>query len=108
MDAGPFSISLTVKSLKAARAFYETLGFEVIDGDGTSWAMLQRGSSKIGLFEGMFEDNLITFNPSDTRAVASALVANGYEIESGSGESDDAVHFMVTDPDGNKILFDQI
>jgi catechol 2,3-dioxygenase-like lactoylglutathione lyase family enzyme len=108
MDAGPFSISLAVKSLSTSLAFYETLGFEAFDGDGSSWAMLQYGSSKIGLFEGMFEKNLITFNPPDVRAVASALVANGYEIESGSGESDGAVHFAVTDPDGNKILFDQI
>lgn len=108
MDTGPLSISLAVKSLRASLAFYETLGFEVVDGDGSSWAMLHRGSSRIGLFEGMFETNLITFNPPNARAVASTLVANGYEIQSGAGGSDGAVHFMVTDPDGNKILFDQI
>jgi catechol 2,3-dioxygenase-like lactoylglutathione lyase family enzyme len=107
VDAGPLSISLTVKNLGASRAFYQTLGFEVFDGDGETWAMLQRGSAKIGLFEGMFEDNMLTFNPPDVRAVASALVADGYEIESGAGRSDEVVHFMVKDPDGNLILFDQ-
>lgn len=108
MDTGPLSISLAVKNLKASRAFYKTLGFTVIDGDGKSWAMMQRGSAKIGLFEGMFEGNMLTFNPPDVRAVASALVADGYEIESGSGGSDDEVHFVVSDPDGNRILFDRV
>lgn len=108
VDTGPFSISLAVKNLQASRAFYRALGFTVIDGDGKSWAMMQRGSAKIGLFEGMFEGNMLTFNPPDVRAVASALVADGYEIESGSGGSDDEVHFIVSDPDGNRILFDQI
>ncbi|MFW2380559.1 MAG: VOC family protein [Acidimicrobiales bacterium] len=107
MDTGPFSISLAVKNLSASRSFYRTLGFKVIDGDGETWAMMQRHETKIGLFEGMFEDNMLTFSPSDCRAVASALVADGYEIESGAGASDDSVHFMVSDPDGNRILFDQ-
>ena len=101
------SISLAVKNLGTSRAFYETLGFEGFDGDGETWVMMRRDSAMIGLFEGMFEDNILTFRSPDVRAVASTLVADGYEIESGAGESDDLVHFMVLDPDGNRILFDQ-
>ncbi|MBT8240091.1 MAG: VOC family protein [Acidimicrobiia bacterium] len=108
METGPLSISLAVRSLGASRAFYQTLGFEAFDGDGETWAIMRRDSDKIGLFEGMFEDNMLTFSSPDARAVASALVADGYEIESGASESEDVVHFMVLDPDGNRILFDQV
>ncbi len=106
-DPGTFSLSLNVKNLSASRLFYESVGFHAIDGDGKSWVMVERDGTRIGLFEDMIDRNMLTFQPADARAVASGLVADGYEIEAGSGSGDSTVHFIVHDPDGNPLLFDQ-
>ncbi|NJN16905.1 MAG: VOC family protein [Oscillochloris sp.] len=109
MELGSFSISLTVKDLAASRAFYERLGFEVFDGDPAhNWLMMRNGSAKIGLFHGMFEQNIITFNPPDVRAIQREVKAAGGTFvkeadEAGSGPD----HATMLDPDGNPILLDQ-
>jgi catechol 2,3-dioxygenase-like lactoylglutathione lyase family enzyme len=121
MDLGAFSVSLTVKDLEASRRFYEKLGFVPLMGEaGDGWLILKNGDHVIGLFQGMFERNMLTFNPgwdSDAKAVESytdvrelqrELKAQGVEFvsevdESGSGPGS----FIVVDPDGNPILLDQ-
>jgi catechol 2,3-dioxygenase-like lactoylglutathione lyase family enzyme len=117
---GAFSVSLAVKDLATSRAFYQKLGFEPVGGDGTKWLILRSGTTTIGLFEGMFEKNLMTFNPgwdaacntlaefTDVRELQRRVRAAGIEpatpvAESGSGPGS----FIVVDPDGNPILFDQ-
>ena len=109
MDLGHFSVSLAVKDIKASRAFYEKLGFEVIDGDeAQNWLILRNGDAKIGLFQGMFDHNILTFNPSDARAIQRKLKAEGVTL---TLEADEAAtgpaHITLTDPDGNAILIDQ-
>lgn len=106
-DAGPFSLNLNVKSLQASCSFYETVGFHATDGDGKSWVMMERDGSRLRLLEGVIDHNMLTFRPTDARSVAAKLVSDGYEIEAGSGQSDSSVHFIVHDPDGNPLLFDQ-
>jgi catechol 2,3-dioxygenase-like lactoylglutathione lyase family enzyme len=121
MELGAFSVSLAVKDLAASRAFYEQLGFEAFMGEAEQgWLMLRNGDHVIGLFQGMFERNLLTFNPgwdqraqeveafTDVRALQRTLRERGVEVvsevdESGSGPGS----FIVVDPDGNPILFDQ-
>ncbi|WP_406739120.1 VOC family protein [Streptomyces sp. NBC_00853] len=121
MDLGAFSMSLTVRDLDASRAFYENLGFAAFGGDpGQGWLILKNGDVVIGLFMGMFEKNMLTFNPgwdssaralesfTDVREVQQRLKAQGVEFltevdESGSGPGS----FLVVDPDGNPVLFDQ-
>ncbi|MGB7364741.1 MAG: VOC family protein, partial [Rhodococcus sp. (in: high G+C Gram-positive bacteria)] len=100
-------ISLAVRDLTASRAFYETLGFTVLDGDEQSWVLLANGAAKIGLFQGMFEKNIITFTPPDARAVERGVTGAGYALESGTEGDAGPTHFMVTDPDGNMVMFDQ-
>ena len=109
MDLGIFSISLAVKDLKASRAFYEKLGFAVFDGDeAQNWLMLRNGTTKIGLFQDMFEHNTLTFNPEDVRGIQKQLKAQGITLMS---EADDSTtgpaHVVLMDPDGNPILIDQ-
>lgn len=106
---GAFSISLAVKDIAASRAFYEKLGFEVFDGDQTkNWLMLRNGDTKIGLFQGMFEDNILTFNPSDVRAIQRDLKAKGITPTVAADEATTGpAHMVLTDPDGNGILIDQ-
>lgn len=109
MDLGTFSISLAVKDIKASRAFYEKLGFVVFDGkEEENWLMLRSGEAKIGLFQGMFPQNTITFNPPDVRAVQKAMKANGLALMQ---EADEATtgpaHAFLLDPDGNPVLLDQ-
>lgn len=108
MDLGTFSVSLTVQDIAASRAFYEKLGFEVIDGkQDENWLILGSGEAKIGLFQGMFDRNLLTFNPTDVRSIQAHLKAEGVElILEAQGESGPA-HITLVDPDGNPILFDQ-
>ena len=78
MELGSFSVSLTVKDIKASRAFYEKLGFEVFDGnEDHNWLMMRCGSTKIGLFQDMFEQNVLTFNPQDVRAIQKKLKEEG-------------------------------
>jgi len=110
MDLGRFSVSLAVKDLAKSRAFYETFGFEMVAGvPEQNWIILQNGEAKIGLFQGMFEDNILTFNPSDARGIQKALKAAGLEIEREAEDEDGEgpTHFVMRDPDGNVILVDQ-
>lgn len=121
LPLGNFSVSLAVKDIAASRAFYEKLGFTVMGGEQEqNWLILRNGPAIIGLFQGMFERNLLTFNPgwdadgatlpdfTDVREIQRRLKAAGVELtteadESGSGPA----HFTVVDPDGNPILVDQ-
>jgi len=109
MDLGIFSISLAVKDLKVSRAFYEKLGFEVFDGDeAQNWLMLRNGTTKIGLFQDMFEHNTLTFNPDDVRSIQKQLKAQGIDLMSEADESTSGpAHVVLMDPDGNPILIDQ-
>lgn len=108
MELGNFSLSLTVKDIKASRAFYEKLGFEVFDGnEDHNWLMLRCGETKLGLFQGMFEQNLLTFNPQDVRAIQTKLKAEGIELITEADGEAGAASITLIDPDGNPILFDQ-
>ena len=121
MELGAFSISLAVKDIAASRAFYEKLGFEVVGGVAEqNWLILRSGTTTVGLFQGMFEKNMMTFNPgwsweakpledfTDVREIQRHLTENGVEITSEADASTKGpAHFMLTDPDGNPILFDQ-
>ena len=121
MELGAFSVSLSVKDLASSREFYEKLGFQPVGGDpDQNWQILRNGNVTIGLFHGMFEGNILTFNPgwdsqarpvddfTDVRELQRQLKAQGLEMtaeadESGSGPAS----FVVLDPDGNAILVDQ-
>lgn len=109
MELGTFYLALAVQDIKAARAFYEKLGFAVFDGDeAQNWLMLRNGETKIGLFQGMFEKNLLTFHPADVRALQKALKAAGVTFVLEADETTSgAAHATLVDPDGNPILFDQ-
>ena len=121
MELGAFSISLTMKDIEASRAFYEKFGFEVFGGDASqNWLILKNGSCVIGLFQGMFEKNMLTFNPgwdsdaqeldafTDVRELQRQLKAQGVELISEADESTTGpASFMAVDPDGNPILVDQ-
>jgi len=121
MDFGKFSISLAVKDLSTSKSFYEKLGFEVIGGDAQqNWLILRNGDNVVGLFQGMFEENLMTFNPgwdrngndldsfADVREIQRELKNQGIDL---SSEADDSTtgpaSIMLSDPDGNQILIDQ-
>jgi len=121
LDLGAFSISLAVKDLAASRAFYESLGFSRTGGDpAQNWLVLRNGERVIGLFQGMFDSNILTFNPgwnqlakevesfTDVRDIQKHLKAAGLTL---SKEADATTtgpeHIMLTDPDGNVILIDQ-
>ncbi len=121
MDLGNFSLSLTVKDLAVSKAFYEKLGFEAIGGDaGQGWLIMKCPSCVIGLFQGMFEKNTLTFNPgwnatgetleafTDVREIQKTLKADGVNIASEADETTSGpASCMVFDPDGNPILIDQ-
>jgi catechol 2,3-dioxygenase-like lactoylglutathione lyase family enzyme len=121
MELGAFSISLAVKDIQASKDFYEKLGFEVVMGDiAQNWLILRNGDHTIGLFQGMFERNTLTFNPgwdknnqkldsfTDVRELQKQLKAQGVELMSEADESTTGpASFMVMDPDGNPILVDQ-
>ena len=121
MELGAFSISLTVEDLEASRLFYEKFGFEVIGGDPSqSWQILRNGDHTIGLFQGMFERNILTFNPgwdgkgrtldtfTDVRELQRRLKAKGVRLVSEADEnSTGPASFMALDPDGNPVLVDQ-
>ena len=121
VDLGAFSVSLAVKDIEASRRFYEKLGFVAFMGDITqNWLILRNGDHVIGLFQGMFEKNLLTFNPgwdrdanpvgsfTDVREVQRRLKAQGVEFLTEVDESDSGPgSFIVVDPDGNPILVDQ-
>lgn len=121
MHLGHFSISLAVKDLAASRAFYEQLGFEVVFGEAEqNWLILQNGDSTIGLFQGMFERNVMTFNPGwdaraqrleefiDVRDIQRRLKENGLTLTTEADESTTGpASLMLIDPDGNPVLIDQ-
>ncbi len=121
MELGAFSISLTVKDLSASRAFYEKLGFEVTGGSPEeNYLILMNGEALIGLFHGMFDKNILTFNPgltnrkerldefTDVREIQRGLKARGLDLTSEVDESTaGAGSITLVDPDGNPILIDQ-
>ncbi len=120
MGLGNFSVSLAVKDIRASKAFYEKLGFVQIMGDiGQGWAIMKNGSTNIGLFQGMFERNALTFNPGwdqdgkpdsqadDIRTIQQRLQAAGIDVGAEIEGTAGPASFAVTDPDGNPVLFDQ-
>jgi len=121
MDLGTFSISLAVKDIEASRSFYEKLGFKVFAGDAAQhWLIMKNGDHVIGLFQGMFEKNILTFNPgwdsnaqkldsfTDVRDLQRQLKAHGIALQTEADEtSSGPASFVVIDPDGNPILVDQ-
>ena len=122
MDLGNFSVSLAVRDLAASRAFYEALGFEVMGGEATQgWLILRNATATIGLFQGMFARNMLTFNPGwdrnaqevpgaeDIRSIAASLRKAGADLsnETGLDAASGPASFIVTDPDGNPVLIDQ-
>ena len=121
MVLGAFSVSLNVKDIQTSKSFYENLGFQVFGGElSQNWLIMKNGSCTIGLFQGMFEKNILTFNPgwdenatkldsfTDVRELQRQLKTKGIKIET---EADEEVSgpgsFVVVDPDGNPILVDQ-
>ncbi|GAA1470282.1 VOC family protein [Microbacterium thalassium] len=122
MELGAFSISLAVRDLEASREFYEKLGFVAIGGDpAQNWLILRAGDTTIGLFQGMFEGNILTFNPGwdaqgqdlpgdfdDVRAIQARLRASGVEpVEATDETASGPGSITLVDPDGNSILIDQ-
>lgn len=136
LDLGCFSVSLAVADLDASLAFYQKLGFSALGGQDR-WRILGNGATKIGLFEGMFDDNILTFNPglspdwaaqqalleaagpdaegmpepvpgfTDVREIERRLVDAGIELTARTETDEGPAHLMLTDPDGNQILVDQ-
>lgn len=121
MDLGNFSISLAVRDLMISKEFYEKLGFIVFGGDASqNWLIMKNGETVIGLFQGMFGKDILTFNPgwdgnankldsfTDVRELQRELKARGVQIETEADEKTTGpASFIVLDPDGNPILFDQ-
>jgi catechol 2,3-dioxygenase-like lactoylglutathione lyase family enzyme len=121
MELGAFSISLTVKDIRVSKEFYEKLGFKEFGGDITqNWLIMKNGDHIVGLFQGMFEANLLTFNPGwdqeaekldsfvDVREIQRQLKAQGIEIVTEADENTSGpAHIVIVDPDGNTILIDQ-
>ena len=128
MELGAFSVSLAVKDLAASKAFYEKLGFTQFHGDeAMNWVILKNGSSVVGLFQDMFERNILTFNPglpqdpspdeiadmkplpdfTDVRVIEQRLVDAGIELTHPTESTSGADHVTLVDPDGNQILIDQ-
>lgn len=121
MQLGAFSVSLAVKDIKASREFYEKLGFKSLGDSGDeNWCILKNGDHVIGLFQGMFDKNILTFNPgwdqsaqpldsfTDVRDLQKELKAAGIEFQTEADESTTGpASFVITDPDGNPILVDQ-
>jgi len=121
MQLGNFSVSLAVKNIEASRQFYEKFGFVVFMGDASSgWLILKNGEVVIGLFQGVFDKNTLTFNPgwdgnaepleqfTDVRELQRRLKAQGVALAAEADESTTGpAHFMAIDPDGNPILVDQ-
>ncbi len=121
MELGAFSVSLAVKDLGASRSFYEKFGFKVFAGDAAqNWLILKNGDHAIGLFQGMFDKNILTFNPgwdsnaqkldtfTDVRELQRELKAQGVQLVSEADESTTGpASFIAVDPDGNPIYVDQ-
>jgi lactoylglutathione lyase len=121
MELGNFSVSLAVKDIEASKLFYEKLGFTVFMGDQSqNWLIMKNGDHAIGLFQGMFDENILTFNPgwssdaqrlsefTDVRELQRQLKDRGVQMISEADEnSTGPASFMIVDPDGNTILVDQ-
>ena len=121
MKLGCFSVSLAVKDIHKSFQFYQTLGFEKFHGDiEQGWLILKNGETNLGLFQGMFENNILTFNPGwdssgkevdefdDVRIIQQHLKQNGYSLDKEVDEqSSGPAHCVLTDPDGNQIMLDQ-
>ncbi|WP_421789335.1 VOC family protein [Hyphobacterium sp.] len=121
MPLGAFSVSLAVKDIEASKKFYEILGFTTMGGDQSQgWLILKNGDTILGLFQGMFEKNTLTFNPGwdqdannldefeDVRALQQKFKDAGLDVgDPIDPESSGPAHFALTDPDGNPVLIDQ-
>ena len=121
MELGNFSVSLAVKDIEASKLFYEKLGFTVFGGDQSqNWLIMKNGDRNIGLFQGMFDKNILTFNPgwnseaqplsefTDVRELQRQLKVRGVNMITEADESSTGpASFMIVDPDGNTILVDQ-
>ena len=121
MNLGAFSVSLSVKDIQASKNFYEKLGFQSLGGDiSQNWLIMKNGSTVIGLFQGMFEKNILTFNPgwdenaeniesfTDVRVLQNTLKENDVKFLSEADDSTEGpASFTIEDPDGNPILVDQ-
>ena len=121
MELGAFSVSLAVKNIEASRSFYEKFGFKAFAGDASqNWLILKNGDHAIGLFQGMFEKNILTFNPgwnsnaqklasfTDIRDLQRQLKAQGVHLQQEADEGTTGpASFIAMDPDGNPILVDQ-
>lgn len=121
MNLGVFSISLAVKDIAASKDFYEKLGFTKFGGDqAQNWLIMKNGDTIVGLFQGMFEQNILTFNPgwdsdaknvdpfTDVRELQRQLRIKGVTFATEADESTTGpASFVITDPDGNTILVDQ-
>jgi catechol 2,3-dioxygenase-like lactoylglutathione lyase family enzyme len=121
VELGAFSVSLAVEDMGASREFYEKLGFAMMAGDGTSWTIMANGTTAIGLFQGMFEGNILTFNPgwtglgepvedyTDVRELRAQLAALGLDVagDTTADTPSGPASLTITDPDGNVILLDQ-
>lgn len=121
MKLGAFSVSLNVKDIHASKSFYENLGFQSFGGDiNNNWLIMKNGDTIIGLFQGMFEKNILTFNPgwdqnaenldsfTDVRDIQKDLKVKGVQLLTEADEDSVGVaHFTLEDPDGNLILVDQ-
>ncbi|MEO1202240.1 MAG: VOC family protein [Pseudomonadota bacterium] len=121
MQLGAFSVSLAVKDIEASKGFYEKLGFRAAGGDiEQNWLIMRNGDHVIGLFQGMFDSNILTFNPgwdqhcnetksfTDVREIQASLKGDGVALSSeADADSDGPASIMLEDPDGNTILIDQ-
>ena len=121
MNLGAFSMSLNVKDIHASKQFYETLGFTVFAGDiERNYLIMKNGNALVGLFQGMFENNILTFNPgwdesankldsfTDVRDIQKHLIENGIKIErTADEETSGPASVVLMDPDGNPVLLDQ-
>ena len=121
MQLGAFSVSLAVKDIAASKAFYEKLGFSTMGGEQSQgWLILKNGDTIIGLFQGMFDKNILTFNPgwdqnaqnlaefTDVRAIQQHLLAQGITLlQSADDSTTGPAHIVLEDPDGNQIMLDQ-
>lgn len=121
MELGAFSVSLAVKDIEASRAFYEKLGFSTMGGDQSQgWLILRNGATVIGLFQGMFDKNILTFNPgwdqsacplksfTDVRDLQQSLERQGISISTRADpDSNGPAHIIFSDPDDNVIMLDQ-
>ncbi|GAB1266049.1 VOC family protein [Aurantivibrio infirmus] len=121
MELGNFSVSLAVKNLQISKSFYEALGFSVFGGDeDQNWLIMKNGDSVVGLFQGMFDNNMLTFNPGwdqncknlnsfdDVRDIQKHIKAQGLKPSTEVDENSQGPgSIMISDPDGNMILIDQ-